>query len=596
VRPIRLGPRDVRLDRREDGTLLLRAPHPLDAYPAALTDRFAHWAQATPTRTWLARRNAAGAWQELSYGAAWPMLLALGESLLALGLDAERPLLILSENDLQHGLLAVAALHAGIPFAAVSPAYALVSRDFAKLRHVVDLLTPGLVFTADATRFEAAIRASVPAKTPLVFTTGALPGYSCRAFDRLLEGACGVDVAAAHSAIGADAPAKFLFTSGSTGLPKAVIQTQRMLTSNQQMLVQALPQLGDTPPVLVDWLPWNHTFGGNHNFGLTIYNGGSLYIDEGRPVSTQIETTLNNLRDISPTTYFNVPRGFELLAPRLRADAALRQSFFRRLGMLFYAGAGLPQPVWDAFDALAQETIGTRVLWVTGLGATETAPAATLTTWDGVRSGMIGLPLAGVEIKLAPVRDKLEFCVRGPSVTPGYWRLPALTSAAFDADGFYHMGDAVRLVDSNAPQQGLLFDGRVAEDFKLTSGTWVNVGPLRAQFLTAAAPYAQDVVITGLDRGYVAALVIPNLDACRELAPGELHRHLHSVLARLARTASGSANRIERATVLEAHLSIDRGELTDKGSVNQAAVLLQHAGAVAAIYAEPPAPHVVTCS
>jgi feruloyl-CoA synthase len=608
VRRIPLGPREVTVSRNPNGAIVLRSPHALQPYPLRLTERLAYWARTRPAQTWIAQREGDSGWRKLSYADGFDRVRSLGQALLDRGLSVQRPLAILSDNDIEHALLAAAALHVGIPFAAISPAYSLVAKDFSRLRHIVDLLTPGLVFAADGTRFAAAIRAAVPEHIPLLVAHQPPAGYTSTLFRDLQRTVASEAVDRAHTAIAADAIAKFLFTSGSTGHPKAVIHSHRMLTSNLQMITQALPYLGETPPVIVDWLPWNHTFGGNHNYGLVMYHGGTLYIDEGRPVPGAIDRTVRNLKEIAPTVYFNVPRGYELLAPCLRADPDLRRHFFSRLGMLFYAGAGLSQPVWDAFEEMSIETLGERILWVTGLGATETAPSATFTTWDGVRAGMIGLPVPGVEVKLAPVNDKLEMRVRGDSVTTGYWRDPEMTRAAFDDEGYYRMGDAVRFVDPDDPRQGLFFDGRIGEDFKLSSGTWVSVGPLRTQAIAAGAPYVRDVVIAGHDRSYVTALVIPDVDACRTLCPDlgptaaaadvlsaeDVRVKFQVLFEQLAREATGSSNRIERVLVLSAPLSIDAGEITDKGSINQRAVLDHRARLVALLYTEPTAPEVIT--
>jgi feruloyl-CoA synthase len=590
--------------------MILRSPRALQAYPERLTERLAHWAQTTPAQTWIAQREASGGWRRISYTEGFDCVRALGQALLERGLSVERPLAILSENDIEHALLAAAALHVGIPFAAISPAYSLVAKDFARLRHIIELLTPGLVFAADGARFAAAIRAAISESTPLLVTRAPVEDYVNSLFAEMLRAIPGSAVDRAHAAVDAGDIAKFLFTSGSTGHPKAVIHSHRMLAANLQMITQALPYLGETPPVIVDWLPWNHTFGGNHNYGLVMYHGGTMYIDEGRPVPGAIDTTVRNLTEIAPTVYFNVPRGYELLAPRMRADRRLREQFFSRLGMLFYAGAGLSQPVWDAFEELAIETTGARIRWVTGLGATETAPSVTFTTWDGVRAGMIGLPVSGVEVKLAPVNDKLEMRVRGDSVTAGYWRDPEMTEAAFDAEGFYRMGDAVRFVDPRDPLQGLLFDGRIGEDFKLSSGTWVSVGPLRMQAIAAGAPLIRDVVIAGHDRALVGMLVFLDIEACRTLctdlpADATLERvlaaqtvraKLQSMLDALAREATGSSTSIGRALILSQPPSIDAGELTDKGSINQRAVLEQRAHLVERLFSEPPAADVIVAS
>jgi feruloyl-CoA synthase len=399
----------------------------------------------------------------------------------------------------------------------------------------------------------------------------------------------------AHAKTGPDTIAKFLFTSGSTGQPKAVINTQRMLCANQQMLAQALPYLAEVPPVLVDWLPWHHTAGGNHNIGIVLYHGGTLYIDEGRPLPGLIEKTVRNLREVGPTIYFNVPRGYEALLPYLRSDETLRRTFFGRLGLMQYAAAVLPQPVWKAYEELAIQTCGERILWITGYGATETAPFAMSTNRGAARAGTVGLPVDGLEMKLAPVNDKLEARFRGPNITPGYWRQAELTRAAFDEEGYYRTGDAMRFLDPSDPQQGMEFDGRIAEDFKLGTGTWVSVGPLRARLNAAGSPYVQDTVIAGHDRGEVGALIFPS-EAGKALGAAALRRALQEALDRVAREGTGSSMRVARAIVLAEPPSIDAGEITDKGSINQRAVLQRRAALAESLYAEPPAAEVLVAA
>jgi feruloyl-CoA synthase len=463
----------------------------------------------------------------------------------------------------------------------------------------LELLTPGLVFAADGERYGAAIAASVPSDTALLFTRN--PSRERAELFHTLS-AKPADVAAVEQArldITPDTIAKFLLTSGSTGVPKAVIQTQRMLTSNQQMILQCLPFLAEEPPVLVDWLPWHHTFGGNHNFGIALWNGGTLYIDDGKPTREGFAHTLRNLREISPTVYFNVPRGFEELAGALEADAELAQRFFARVKMLFYAGASLSQPVWDRLHAVAARSCGERIVMITGLGMTETSPFALCASWEAGISGGLGHPAPGMSVKLAKVANKLEVRYRGPSVTPGYWRQPDLTARAFDADGYFCSGDAVRFIDPADPQRGLAFDGRVAEDFKLDTGTWVSVGPLRARVIAHGAPYIQDAVITGHDRAELGALILLDEARVRTLCPTlppntslqqltqqpELRTQLQSTLAALLREATGSATRISRFMILKEPLSIDRGEITDKGSINQRAVLDRHPALVDRLHA-----------
>jgi feruloyl-CoA synthase len=577
----------VAVTHRDDGAVFLRSPHVLGPYPRNLTERLARWARETPDRILAAQREARGGWKELSYREAYDRTCRIGQALIDRGLSAERPVAILSENSLEHLLLLLGAMHVGVPCAPVSPAYSLLSKDYAKLRYVIGLATPGLVFAADEARFGRAIEAAVPKETEIVFGNR---------FSELESIPAQAEVNEAHAGTGPDTIAKFLFTSGSTGQPKAVINTQRMLCANQQMLAQALPYLAEVPPVLVDWLPWHHTAGGNHNIGITLYNGGTLYIDEGKPVPGLVEKTVRNLREIGPTLYFNVPRGYEALLPFLRSDETLRKTFFGRLGLMQYAAAVLPQPVWKAYEELAIRTCGERILWITGYGATETAPFAMSTNRGAARAGTVGLPVDGLEMKLAPVNDKLEARFRGPSITPGYWRAPELTAAAFDEDGYYRTGDAMRFLDPEDPAQGLEFDGRIAEDFKLTTGTWVSVGPLRARFNAAAAPYVQDVVVTGHDRDEVGVLVFPNIEACKGLDQAALREKIRFVLQKLSLESTGSSNRIARALILAEPPQIDAGEITDKGSINQRAVLAKRADLVQALYAGRPGPGVIVLS
>jgi feruloyl-CoA synthase len=574
---VSLGPAQVVLERDARGGYRLRSPAPLNSYPARLTERLLRWAKECPERTFVAMRVAGGDWRRISYGAALDSARRIGQGLLERGLSAERPLMILSGNDLDHAMLALAALHVGVPFVPVSPAYSLVSQDHGKLRHAVQLMTPGLVFAADG-KYEKAIAAAVPSSTEVVLDLKRLMNANTALVD------------AAHAAIRPHSISKFLLTSGSTGMPKAVIHTQRMLTSNLQMIVDCLPFLAEEPPVLVDWLPWNHTFGGSHNYGLTLYNGGTLYIDEGKPAPQLIDETLRNLREIAPTVYFNVPRGFEEIVRALQGDRALARNFFSRVQMLFYAAASLSQPIWDALHRLAEETVGERILMITGLGMTETAPFALCANWEAGRSGGIGHPGPGTEVRLAPVGDKLEVRYKGPNVTPGYWRQDELTRASFDEQGYFRSGDAARFIDAADPQKGLAFDGRIAEDFKLDSGTWVSVGPLRAQVIAAGDPWVQDAVITGHDRREVCALVIPRPGTPDTPA---LRQSLQRVLDALAARSTGGANRIARAMPLRGPLSIDAGEITDKGSINQRAVLKARADLVEMLYTKPYAPQVL---
>jgi feruloyl-CoA synthase len=584
---------------RDGGTLLLRSTEELAPYPAVLTERLEHWAREAPGRSFVARRaRGGGDWVRISYAQMLERAQSVGQALVERGLSAERPIAILSDNDLEHLTLAFGAMWAGIPFVPVSPAYSLLSQDFGKLRHIVGTVTPGLVFAADPA-YAKAIAAVCGPDVDVVLAEGTLAGREVTPFAALLATPPGDAVARAHAAVGSDTIVKFLFTSGSTKQPKGVINTHRMLCANQQMLRQTLAFLAEEPPVLVDWLPWNHTFGGNHNVGITLYNGGTLYIDDGKPTAAGIGQTLLNLREIAPTVYFNVPKGFEELAAAMEHDDGLRQKFFSRVQAFMFAGAGLSQAVWDRLDRLGEATVGERIPVFTGLGMTETAPSCTFAVKPGVRSGHIGLPCPGVEVKLVPdsASGKVEIRFRGPNLMPGYWRAPEQTADAFDDEGFYRTGDAVRFVDASDPQRGLAFDGRIAEDFKLSTGTFVSVGPLRAKVVAEGAPLVMDAVVAGLDRDDIGLLVFPRLDDCRRLAgldaapPSDVLRapavrdFFQRLADRLWAAGTGSANRVARLVVLDEPPAIDAGEVTDKGSINQRAVLSRRAPLVDAMYA-----------
>jgi feruloyl-CoA synthase len=607
LRQVLLGPADVVVERRSDGAIVLRSPHPLPAFPQKLTERLVHWANATPNCVFLAQRDASGAWRTLSYADALAKVRAIAAALLERGLSPDRPIAILSGNDIEHALLGLAAMHVGISYAPISVPYSLLSKDFGKLKTIIEVLQPGLVFAANGAAFARAIAAAVPPSVEVAVTANPPGDRPATLFSELSNTQPTPAVEAAHAEIGPDTIAKILFTSGSTGQPKGVINTQLMLCANQAMIRCGLAFVADEPPVIVDWLPWNHTFGSNHNFNLVLHNGGSLYIDDGKPLPGLIDTTARNLRDIAPTIYFNVPKGFEMLLPHLTADRALRENFFSRLKVMFYAGASLSQHVADAIQRLAVETTGERVMVLASLGSTETAPAAVACCWESERTGNIGLPLPGVELKLVPRDGKLEARLRGVNITPGYYKAPHLTADAFDDEGFYKIGDAVKFADPADPSKGLLFDGRLAEDFKLATGTWVSVGPLRAAFIAHFAPLVRDVVLAGADRDDITALVFPDADACRKLAPDlpadasaailladqRVRAEFARLLDTLLQSGSGTSSRICRAILLAELPSLDIGEMTDKGSINQRAVLANRAALVEDLYADPPPPHVI---
>ena len=598
VRQVRMRTSGASLERRADGALLIKPDEELKPYPKVLTDRLAHWAAAAPLRVCIAKRDAGGEWRELTYRQVFESVLSIGQALLDRKLSIERPVAILSENDLEHLLLMLAGQHVGIPTAHLSPVYSLVSKDFRRLRHLLTILTPGLIFVSNGERYRRAIETVVNEEIELVVASAPFAGRKTTLFHELETTTPGSAVDTAHEQIDPDDVAKVLFTSGSTSMPKGVINTHRMICSNQQMIAQVFGFLQEEPPVLVDWLPWNHTFGGNHNIGIALYNGGTFYIDDGKPGPGLIDETIRNLREIPTTAYFNVPKGYEDLLPALRSDRQLRETFFSQLRLLFYAGAGLSQPVWDAYRELGVETCGERVIMVTGLGATETAPMAIQTTWETDRSGVIGIPIPGVELKLVPRGNKLEARVRGPNITPGYWREPELTARAFDEEGFYKFGDAVRFVDPANVNKGFLFDGRFSEDFKLSSGTWVSVGPLRARIMSHFAPFVRDAIITGHDRDDLGMLVFADAEACRGLCPGlpsasslaQILRHQHvrsrmqELLDSFAAQSTGSSNRVTRAFLMEEQPSLDAGEITDKGSLNQRAVLERRTVLVEQLY------------
>jgi feruloyl-CoA synthase len=603
-RPVRLGPRDVTVERKADGTIYLRSPHKLAPHPAKITDCLVRYAAGTPDRVFMADR-VGGAWRTTTYADTLDRVRRIGTALLPRRLSPERPVAVLSGNDLEHQWLGLAAMHVGIPYSPVSPAYSLISSDFANLRHIFGKLTPGLVFVNDAAPFARAIETVVPADTEIVCVRNPPRDRRATLFAELADTPATGAVDAAAAKVGPDTIAKFMFTSGSTGQPKGVINTQRMLTSNQAMIRTALAYFEDEPPIVLDWAPWHHTAGGNHDVYLVLYNGGTFYVDDGKPMPGAIEATVRNLRDVSPTWYFNVPKGFEALLPYLQEDESLRRTFYKDVKVLWYAGAGVSQYVNDEYMRLAVETIGQRIHFLTGLGSTETAPYAIGRTWESARAANVGLPGPGVEAKLVPNDGKLEFRVRGPNITPGYWREPELTARAFDEEGFYKIGDAVAFEDPQDPSKGLLFDGRIAEDFKLSTGTWVSTGRLRARIIDVFAPYVRDVVLAGPDRDDLGALIFPDVQSCRALAPGNsgdaasiladprVHAEFAKRLALLAREATGSSNRVMRLMLMTDPPSMDAGEATDKGSINQRNVLRHRAAIVDELYTEPPSPHII---
>jgi feruloyl-CoA synthase len=599
-RPLKFGVTRVHLQSGAPGTQYLKADQELEAFPDRLTDRLQHWAQTKPHQTFMARRvknddGTLGNWRHITYAQAWSDARSIAQSLINRGLNAERPVVILSENSLEHALLALGCLVAGVPYVPTSPPYSLVSVDYDKLKHVLNTVTPGLVFASDA-RYAKAIAATVSDDMEIVMLEGQVPGRTVTAFDSLCTTAATTAVDAAMASTGPDTIAKFLFTSGSTKLPKAVINTNRLWCANQQQMAQSMPVLAEQELVLVDWLPWNHTFGGNHNFGMTVFHGGTLYIDDGKPTPALMHETLRNLREIAPTVYFNVPTGFEAIANAMKTDDALRKTLLSRVQMFFYAGAALAQPIWDSLYESQEREVGERIVMGTGLGMTESGPFGIFVTNPFVQAGDLGVPTPGLELKLVDMQGKTEVRYRGPNITPGYWRNAEETEGAFDEEGFFKTGDAVQWIDANDVHLGLKFDGRIAEDFKLATGTFVSVGPLRAKIIAAGAPYIQDAVLTGINLKEVGAMIFPtpavralsglppDAPLSEVLASAPVLAKFQDVVNTLAQTATGSANRIARLCLLSDPPTIDKSEITDKGSINQRSVLQHRADTVAALH------------
>ncbi len=569
--------------RRRDlagGGFILDSEEPLGAHADHLGQLLQVQAERQPQRVFLAEKMPTGGWRKVSYGDAWDAARRIAQALLDRGLDQSTPIVILSGNSIDHALLMLGGFVAGVPVTPVSVAYSLMSGDFAKVHHIVRLVKPRLIFAQGGGPFEKVL-ATLPKEIEMITDLAVLRGA---------EPTAAVD--ARFAAIRPDWVAKYLFTSGSTGLPKGVINTHRMLCSNQQAIAQIWPFLRTTPPVLLDWLPWNHTFGGNHNFNMVLRQGGTLYIDDGKPAPGLVEKTVANLGDVSPTIYFNVPAGYAMLIPHLEKDASLSERFFRQLQMIFYAGAALPPDLWARLEALSIRTLGQRVIMTSSWGSTETSPLATAAHYPIERAGVIGVPVPGVQLKFVPSGSKLEIRVKGPNVTPGYVGSDEQTRKAFDEDGFYCIGDAAKLADENDPARGVIFDGRTAEDFKLTTGTWVHVGGVRVAAIAACSPLLQDAVVTGQDRGYIGLLAWPSA-AAKEIAPQELRRQIAEKLGKHNKTQGGSSLKVQRVLLLSEPPSIDANEITDKGYINQRATLERRHADVMRLYTDPPAADVI---
>lgn len=591
---------EVHREVRADGSMVLATSTHLQPYPHRLTASLQHWASQTPGKVFISQKDSNGGWRSLTYAEALRRVKPVAQALLNYGLTADKPLVVLSGNSIEHALVALAALHVGIPYSAVSPAYALRSKDHSRLQQIINLLKPGLLFVQDAHEFEAALNA-VAGALPVVAVTKGPAVRAVTLLDQLEQTVC-VDVDAAFNAIEPATIAKILFTSGSTGLPKGVINTHDNIAANWQQLTQTFPCLKDEL-VIVDWLPWSHTYGGNHNFGAVLFNGGTLFIDNGNPTPAGMAATIDNLREIAPTVYFSVPKGFEALLPYLKNDHSLAEHFFSRLKMLFYAGASLAQHIWDEWEALSLAVTGRKILIANGLGCTESCPSALFNSAPGGFAGLVGLPAPGLTLKLAPADEKFEARYKGPNIFPGYWQRPDLTAAAFDDEGFYCSGDMLRFADAKDAANGLVFAGRIAEDFKLNTGTWVRVGLLRTAIIAAGEGLIQEVVLTGQDRDFIGAILFPAVEMGKQLtgmddreAMGEhplIKRKLQHLLNTLAQQSTGSASYIKRAVLATFDLSATRGEISDKGSVNQRAVIQNHPELLNELYQPVPPAHVV---
>jgi feruloyl-CoA synthase len=600
--------RDIAVERRGDGVIVLQSRIPLKPYEKHIPASLSKWARERADRVWLAQRAGSDRqWRKLCYAEAKLTVDALTQGLLDLKLKPESPVAILSGNSIEHALMTMAAMQARFPAAPVSPAYSLMSHDHAKLKYLFDLIKPAVVMVQDGPTFEKALKTLPLDGVTVIHVARPCEGIESIAFADLAATPVTKDVEQSIAQITPDTVGKLLFTSGSTGMPKAVINTQAMMCSNAAMMMQVRPRDPHGPQATyLDWMPWNHTMGGNALFNPVLTEGGTLYIDDGRPMPGMIEETLRNLREISPTYYANVPAGYAALAAAMEKDDALCRSFFKNLGLMAYGGARLPDDLYDRMQALAVRATGQRIVFYTGWGSTETAPTATGTYWDTERVGLIGLPFPGVELKMVPCGSKYELRLRGINVTPGYFGQPDLTKAAFDDEGFYCIGDAGVFVDPDDPVQGIIFAGRVVEDFKLTTGTFVHVGSLRTDAIAAATPVVQDALVTGQDRAFVGLLAWPNLHACRQIVGNpdasyeDVVKH-PEVLACLKRgleahnssSEGASSRRVARAMLMIEPASIDGNELTDKGYINQRAGLERRAALVQRLYAEHPGEDVI---
>ncbi len=601
---VHFAKRDLAIDHRTDGSIILQTKIPLGPYPGQLSDYLRHWGSTDPDRKFLVERDHTGAWCSISYGEAVSAADSISQSLIDLGISSarnkvSRPVVTLGGNSIEMALLSLGAMQIGVPFAPISPSYSLMSEDFGKLNHIVKLIDPALVYVPEAAPFKKALASAINPSVQLVSSDGS-PGFL--PFTDLTNKTPGPEFAEAYSAVNGDSIAKYLFTSGSTGMPKAVITSQRMLCSNATAVCQLLPVLEDHPPIIVDWLPWNHVAAGNLNFGVILRSGGTYYLDMGQPKPGQFETTIDNLKDIQPTYMQNVPLVYERLAPYLEEDDEFARHLFSKMDFMLYAAAPMPAPVQQRLDAVSAKAVGKRIPFISSLGATETAPACIMCHWPSEAPGNLGLPMPGVDIKLVPNAGKLEMRVKGPNVTAGYLGNDAATQAAFDEEGFYCMGDAVKFVDPDNLEEGLQFNGRISENFKLTSGTWVQTGEVRVGAITAISPLGQDAAVTGDMRVEIGLLLFLNPAECAkafDLSPeitlaelaenADLRAHLKERLAAYNLEQKGSSRRIARLMIMTEPPSVQDNEITDKGYLNQMATLTTRQKLVERLYEDDPA-------
>lgn len=600
-KPLKQHPPKVSLRHGKDGIIYISSDYPLGEMKRSVVHILEEKAEAHPDRKFIAERDASGAWRHITYGEADRAASSVASALIGRGMTSETPLMILSGNSIAHAVMALGAMKAGVPVAPVSVPYSLMSSDYSKLRHVAALCRPKMIFAEQGPLFAKAISALALEDVDVVTVSGKADGIATLSYDEIIATPLHDGVRAAMEKVGHDTVAKYLFTSGSTGMPKGALQTHRMMMS-LLAAQEALATEADDPeavPESLEWMPWNHISAGNIGFNRNLAAGGTVYLDAGKPVPGLFEQTIRNLADVSPRVFGSAPVAFAMLADAMERDPQLRANFFRNLEYMAYGGATLSSDLYDRMQALAVAETGHRIPLTTMYGATETQ-GITVVHWASERVGLIGLPLPGITLKLVPNGTKLEVRVKGPTVTPGYLNDTKKTAEAFDEEGFYCLGDAARFLDPEHPEEGLVFDGRVTEDFKLSSGTWVSTGTLRADVVAACSPAIQDAVICGLDRPYIALLAWPNLAGMRALAklpddmpPADVIQH-PTVVAHLRerlqahnKAGGGSSGRVARLYLMLEPPSIDGHEMTDKGYVNQRATLERRAALVERLYAEP---------